>query len=153
VEAFDHVLAVNVRGVFLAMKSAIPEIAKRGGGSIVVTSSIAGMVGSPGLSAYVTSKHALIGLARSAAIEFAPQRVRVNTIHPGPIDNRMMRGIEGQLAPDHGDEVKRGFEAQVPMGRYGTNQEIANLALFLASADATYCTGSMFVADGGFTSH
>lgn len=153
IEAFDQVLAVNVRGVFLAMKFAIPEIVKRGGGAIVITSSIAGMIGSPGLSAYVASKHAIIGLAKSAAIELAPQHVRVNTVHPGPIDNRMMRGIEGQLAPGHGDEAKRAFEAQVPMARYGTNQEIANLALFLASADAGYCTGAMFVADGGFTAH
>jgi NAD(P)-dependent dehydrogenase (short-subunit alcohol dehydrogenase family) len=153
IEAFDRVLAVNVRGVFLAMKYAIPEIVKRGGGSILITSSVAGVIGSPGLSAYVTSKHAIVGLAKTAALELAAQHVRVNTIHPGPIDNRMMRGIEGQLAPGHGEEVKRGFEAQVPMARYGTNQEIANLALFLASADAAYCPGAMFLADGGFTAH
>ena len=153
VEAFDRVLAINVRGVFLGMKAAIPELIKRERGSIIITSSIAGLIGSPGLSAYVASKHALVGLARSAAIELAPNRVRVNTVHPGPIDNRMMRGIEGQLAPGHGEDVKHQFEAQVPMARYGTNQEIAALALFLASDDASYCTGSVFVADGGFTAH
>ena len=152
-EAFDHVLAVNVRGVFLGLKYAIPHIAKQGGGSIVITSSIAGLIGSPGLSAYVTSKHALLGLMRSAAIETAPQGIRVNTINPGPIDNRMMRGIEGQLSPGHEVDVKRGFEGQVPLGRYGSNEEIARLALFLASDDASYCTGSVFVADGGFTAH
>jgi len=152
-EAFDQVLAVNVRGVFLGMKYAIPQIAKQGGGSIVITSSIAGLIGSPGLSAYVTSKHALLGLMRSAAIEVATQRIRVNTINPGPIDNRMMRGIEGQLSPGHELDVKRGFEGQVPLARYGTNEEIARLALFLASDDASYCTGGVFVADGGFTAH
>jgi NAD(P)-dependent dehydrogenase (short-subunit alcohol dehydrogenase family) len=151
VAAFDRVLAINVRGVFLGMQAAIPELIKRGRGSIVITSSIAGLVGSPGLSAYVASKHALIGLARSAAIELAPNRIRVNTLHPGPIDNRMMRGIEDQLAPGHGDDAKHQFEAQVPMARYGTNREIADLALFLASDEASYCTGSIFVADGGFT--
>ena len=151
VEELDRVLAVNVRGVFLALKYAIPELVKRGGGSIIVTSSVAGMLGSSNLSAYTTSKHAIVGLAKSAALELAPHNIRVNTIHPGPIDNRMMRGIEGQLAPGHGDAVKKGFEAQVPLGRYGTNQEIANLALFLAGQEASYCTGSMFVADGGFT--
>jgi NAD(P)-dependent dehydrogenase (short-subunit alcohol dehydrogenase family) len=151
-EAFDQVLAVNVRGVFLGMKYSIPQIAKQGG-SIIITSSIAGLVGSPGLSAYVTSKHALLGLMRSAAIETAPQGIRVNTINPGPIDNRMMRGIEGQLSPGKESEVKRGFEGQVPLGRYGTNEEIARLALFLASDDASYCTGGVFVADGGFTAH
>ena len=152
-EAFDQVLAVNVRGVFLGMKYAIPHMAKRGGGSIVITSSIAGLIGSPGLSAYVTSKHALLGLMRSAAIEVAPQHIRVNTINPGPIDNRMMRGIEGQLSPGHEADVKQGFEGQVPLARYGTNEEIARLALFLASDDASYCTGGVFVADGGFTAH
>jgi NAD(P)-dependent dehydrogenase (short-subunit alcohol dehydrogenase family) len=152
-EAFDNVFAVNVRGVFLAMKYAIPQLAKQCGGSIVITSSIAGLIGSPGLSAYVTSKHAVIGLMRSAAIELAPQGIRVNTINPGPIDNRMMRGIEGQLSPGQEQDVKRGFEGQVPLARYGTNEEIAKLALFLASDDASYCTGGVYVADGGFTAH
>lgn len=152
-EAFDNVIAVNVRGVFLSLKYAIPHIAKQAGGSIVITSSIAGLIGSPGLSAYVTSKHAVIGLMRAAAIETAAQGIRVNTIHPGPIDNRMMRGIEGQLAPGNELEVKRGFEGQIPLARYGTNEEIARLALFLASDDASYCTGGVFVADGGFTTH
>lgn len=153
VDAFDRVLAVNVRGVFLGMKYAMPELAARGGGSIVVTSSVAGLLGSPGLAAYVASKHALIGLARSAALEGAPQRIRVNTVNPGPIDNRMMRGIEGQIAPSQPEEVKRGFEGQVPMGRYGQNEEIARLALFLCSDESSYCTGGVFVADGGFTAH
>ena len=152
-DAFDQVFAVNVRGVFLGIKYAIPQLAKQGGGSIVITSSIAGLIGSPGLSAYVTSKHALLGLMRTAAIELAPQSIRVNTINPGPIDNRMMRGIEGQVSPGHELDVKQGFEAQVPLGRYGTNDEIAKLALFLASDDSTYCNGSVFVADGGFTAH
>ncbi|HKU43264.1 MAG TPA: SDR family NAD(P)-dependent oxidoreductase [Polyangiales bacterium] len=153
VDAFDRVLDVNVRGVFLALKYAIPELVRRGGGSILITSSVAGMIGSPGLSAYVTSKHAIVGLAKCAALELAPHQIRVNTIHPGPIDNRMMRGLEEQLSPGHSDDAKRGFEAQVPLGRYGTNQEIANLALFLASSEATFCTGAMFVADGGYTTH
>ncbi|MET0390792.1 MAG: SDR family oxidoreductase [Polyangiales bacterium] len=152
-ESFEKVLAVNVMGVFLGMKYAFPHMAKQRSGSIVITSSIAGVVGSPGLSAYVTSKHALLGLMRSAAIEAGPLGFRVNTINPGPIDNRMMRGIEGQIASGHEADVKRGFEQQVPLARYGTNDEIARLALFLASDDASYCTGSVFVADGGFTAH
>jgi len=149
-ENFDRVLAVNVRGPFLAVKYAAPEMAKRGGGSIMITSSVAGLIGSKGLVPYVTSKHAVIGLMRVAALELAALRIRVNTIHPGPIDNRMMRSLEEQLNPGHGSEVKQGFEALVPLGRYGTNDEIAKLALFLASDDASYCTGAQFVADGGF---
>ena len=150
-EVFERVFAVNVMGVFLGIKYAAPAMAKRGGGSIVITSSIAGLIGSRGLGAYVTSKHALSGLARTAALELSPQHVRVNTIHPGPIDNRMMRSIEDQAAPGKAQQVREGFEAQVALGRYGSNVEIANLALFLASDESSYCTGAQFVADGGFT--
>jgi NAD(P)-dependent dehydrogenase (short-subunit alcohol dehydrogenase family) len=151
VEDFDRVLAVNVRGVFLGIRAAVPELAKRGGGSVVIASSVAGLLGVGRFSAYVTSKHAVIGLARAAALDLAPLHIRVNTVNPGPIDNRMMRSIEEQLAPGHADEVKRGFEAAVPLARYGTNEEIAQLALFLASDDSSYCTGAVFVADGGFS--
>jgi NAD(P)-dependent dehydrogenase (short-subunit alcohol dehydrogenase family) len=150
-DAFDRVLAVNVRGVFLAIKHAAPELQKRGGGSIMITSSIAALIGSRGLGAYTTSKHALTGLAKTAALELAPHGIRVNTINPGPVDNRMMRSIEQQASPTAAAEVRRGFEAQVALGRYARNEEIAQLALFLASADASYCTGGLFVADGGFT--
>jgi NAD(P)-dependent dehydrogenase (short-subunit alcohol dehydrogenase family) len=150
-EVFDRVWAVNVRGMFLGIKYAAPEIEKRGGGSIVITSSIAAMIGSRGLGAYVTSKHALSGLARTAALELASSQIRVNTINPGPIDNRMMRSIEEQAQPGAAQAVRQGFESMVALGRYGSNAEIARLALFLASADSSYCTGGLFVADGGFT--
>ena len=149
-DAFDSLFAVNVRGVFLAVRTAAPQIAKRGGGSIILTSSVAGVVGSAGLSAYVASKHAVIGLAKCAAIELAPQGIRVNTLNPGPIENRMMRAIEEKASPGHGDQVKQGFLAKVPMGRYGTNEEMARMALFLASNDSSYCTGAVFLGDGGF---
>ncbi len=146
----DRVLAVNVRGPFLAIQRAAPHIAKRGGGSIIVTSSVAGHVGSPGLSAYVASKHAVMGLVKTAAIELAPLGIRVNALNPGPIENRMMRSIEDQAAPGKGEQVKQGFLALVPMRRYGTNEEMARMALFLASADSSYCTGASFLGDGGF---
>ena len=150
VEELDRVLAVNVRGPFLGIQAVAPHMAARGGGSIVITSSVAGVIGSPGLSAYVTSKHATIGLAKTAAIELAPLGIRVNTVNPGPIENRMMRSIEDQASPGHGADVKAGFLGMVPMGRYGTNEEIAELALFLASGASSYCTGAVFLADGGF---
>jgi NAD(P)-dependent dehydrogenase (short-subunit alcohol dehydrogenase family) len=149
-EEFDRVIAINVRGVFLAIRSVAPHLGKRGGGSIVCTSSVAGLIASPGLGAYVASKHAVIGLMRTAAVELAPKKIRVNSLNPGPIENRMMRSIEEQAAPGHGDAVKKGFEAMVPMGRYGTNEEMARAALFLASDDSSYCNGSVLVADGGF---
>lgn len=150
-EAFDRVWSVNVRGVFLGIKYAAPEIALRGGGSIVITASVAALVGSPGMSAYVTSKHALMGLMRTAALELAASRIRVNTVNPGPVDNRMMRSIEDQAEPGHGDQAKQAFEAQVALGRYATNDEIAKMALFLAGPESSYCTGGMYVVDGGFT--
>jgi NAD(P)-dependent dehydrogenase (short-subunit alcohol dehydrogenase family) len=147
---FEAVLAVNVIGPWLCVQAAAPAIAARGGGSIVITSSVAGLVGSAGLGPYVASKHAVIGLAQVAALELAAQKIRVNTVNPGPIENRMMRSIEQMAAPGAPEAVKAGFERVVPLGRYGTNEEIARLALFLASDESSYCTGNVFVADGGF---
>lgn len=146
----DRVLAVNVRGPFLCIKHAVPAMQRRGRGSIILTSSVAGLVGSPGLAGYVSSKHAVVGLCKAAALELAQLHIRVNTIHPGPIDNRMMRSVEEQTAPGAGAMVKEKFTQMVPLRRYGRNEEIAALALFLASDEASYSTGASFLADGGF---
>lgn len=145
----DRVLSVNVRGVFNAIKAAAPALEKRGGGAIVVTSSVAGFVGSRGLGPYCASKHAVLGLVKTAAIELAERKIRVVAVNPGPIENRMMRSIEEQAAPGAAAQVKSGFEGMLPMHRYGTNEEIANVVLFAASDEASYCTGTTFVADGG----
>ncbi len=147
---FDRVVAVNLRGTFLGLKEAAPHLQRRGGGSIVVTASVTGLVGSRHLGAYVASEHAVLGLVKVAALEFAPMKVRVNAIAPGPIENRMMRSIEEQSGTGHADQVKAAYNAQLAMGRYGTNEEIAELALFLASTRASYSTGGVFLADGGF---
>jgi NAD(P)-dependent dehydrogenase (short-subunit alcohol dehydrogenase family) len=149
-EDFDRVINVNVRGVWLTLKHTVPELIKRGGGSIIVTSSVAGVVGSAGLSPYVTSKHAVMGLVKSAALELAPHNIRINTVNPGPIENRMMRSIEEQANPNDPSNVKNGFLSKIALGRYGTNEEIANVVLFLASNDSAYVTGTSIVADGGF---
>jgi NAD(P)-dependent dehydrogenase (short-subunit alcohol dehydrogenase family) len=149
VEEFDRVWRVNVRGVWLALHYAMPRIAAAGGGSIMITSSVAGLVGFAGLSPYVASKHAIVGLMRTAALEGAAMGIRVNSIHPGPIANRMMASLEQQAAPGAPEQAKLGFEQLVPLGRYGTNEEIARMALFLASDDSSYSTGNTFVADGG----
>ena len=151
VEEFDRVIAVNLRGAFLSIKYAAPLIAKRGGGSIIVTSSVAGLVGAAGLSAYVASKHGTMGLVKAAAVELAPLGIRVVSINPGPINNRMMRAIEEKAAPGAADAVKKGFEEKVPLHRYGENDEVAALALFLASDESSYCTGVPFIIDGGYT--
>ena len=91
-------MAVNVRGVWLGLKYAAPEIAKRGGGSIVITSSVAGVRGAAGVSAYIASKHAVIGLMRTAALEMAAKKIRVNTVNPAPVDTRMMRSLGSRLS-------------------------------------------------------
>lgn len=96
------------------------------------------------------SKHAFVGLVRTAALEGAASNVRVYSIHPGPIANRMMDSLEQQMSPQAQAEARANLERMVAMGRYGTNEEIAKLALFLASDDSSYCTGQTFVADGGF---
>lgn len=148
VQDFARVLAVNVQGPWLFIKHAAPAMTH--GGSIILTSSVAGLVGSAGLGPYIASKHAVIGLMKTAALELAPMGIRVNAVNPGPIDNRMMRSIEDQAAPGAGEQVKAGFTGMVPLKRYGTNEEIANLVLFLASDESSYSTGACFLADGGF---
>ena len=151
VETFDQVIAVNVRGVWLGLKYVIPEIAKRGGGSIVITSSVAGVGGLAGVAPYVTSKHAVIGLMRSAALECAPQKIRVNTVNPAPVETRMMRSLEEGLMPGHAEAVHESLRQRIPMGRYGEPDDIARLMLFLSSDDAGFLTGGVYMADGGMT--
>jgi NAD(P)-dependent dehydrogenase (short-subunit alcohol dehydrogenase family) len=149
---FDQVLNVNVKGVFLGLKYVIPAMQARGGGSVVITSSVAGVRGAPGVSAYVTSKHAVIGLMRSAARECAPLNIRVNTVNPSPVETGMMRRLEEGMLPGAGDAAKATMAASIPMHRYGTPEEIARLMLFLASDDSAWITGSVYMADGGYTS-
>ncbi len=151
VEMFDRVMAVNVRGVWLGLKYVMPEIAKRGGGSVVITSSVAGVGGSAGLAPYVTSKHAVIGLMRSAALEGAPVKIRVNTVNPSPVETRMMRSLEEGMAPGNGEVVHQSLKQRIPLGRYGEPEDIARLMLFLSSDDSAFLTGGVYMADGGMT--
>ena len=149
-ELFDKVIDVNVKGVWLGMKHAFPHM-KDSGGSVIITSSVAGLQGTPNVMAYVTSKHATIGAMKVGALEGAEHNIRVNSIHPSPVDNRMMRSLEEGFSPGKGDEAKKGFEQMIPLGRYATNKEIANLALFLASDESGFITGSVYPIDGGLT--
>lgn len=152
VEAFDQVMAVNVRGVFLGLKYAIPAIRRRGKGSIVITSSIGGIKArGQGNSAYITSKHAEIGLMRSAAIECASHNIRVNCVLPGPTETRMIRNIEEGRSPGAPQKAREMILSGLPFKRYGTPEEIANLILFLASDEAGICTGGVYTADGGLS--
>lgn len=144
---FDKVIAVNVKGVWLGCKYVIPKM--NDGGSVLITSSVAGLKGFSGLGAYVASKHAVVGIMRVAAIEFANRGIRVNTIHPGPVNNRMMRSIEESISPGHAKDVQKEFETDILFKRYAESEEIAQLALFLASDASNYITGAMQVIDGG----
>jgi NAD(P)-dependent dehydrogenase (short-subunit alcohol dehydrogenase family) len=148
---FDQVLAVNVKGPFLGLKAVIPALTARGGGSVIITSSVAGVGGSPNVAPYVTSKHAVIGMMKSAAHELAPHNIRVNTVNPSPVDTRMMRSLEEGLAPGAAHEAKAQLEARIPLARYATPDDIAKVMLFLASDDAAFVTGSVYMADGGFS--
>ena len=148
---FEQVLRTNVIGVWLSMKYCVEPMKARGGGSMIALSSIAGVKGSPGLAPYVASKHAVYGLVKTVALELGASKIRVNAIGPGPIDNRMIRSLETQHSPDDPDAVRDYLTAKIALQRYGTNEEVAQLALFLASDDASYCTGGIHMIDGGFT--
>ena len=151
--AWEKVFAVNVHGVRFGVEAALPALRKAGGGSIVITSSVAGVRGAAGLSPYVSSKHAVVGMMRCLAAELGPEGIRVNTLNPGPVDNRMMRSIEEQANPGHGEEVHKAFSARIPLGRYVTNEECAGMAVFLFSDAASGCNGDTYLVDGGFTAH
>ena len=157
VEMFDKVMSVNVRGVWLGLKYVMPAMLERGGGSIVITSSTAGVRGSSGMSPYATSKHAVIGLMRSAAMEGASMGIRVNTVNPSPIQTRMMRSIETQRVARGGEgfttieEVQETTAENSPLKRYGEPEEVGRLMMFLASDESSYCNGGVYMVDGGVT--
>lgn len=146
-DIFDKIIGVNVRGVWMGNKYVLPQM--NDGGSIILTSSVAGIVGFAGLGAYVTSKHAVVGIMRVTALEAAPRKIRVNSVHPSPVNNRMMRSIEEGASAGHAEDVKKVFEASIPLGRYAEPIEIANLVLFLASDDSQFITGTTQIIDGG----
>jgi short-subunit dehydrogenase len=148
---FDRVMAVNVKGVFLGMKHVLPVMIAQGRGSVVNTASVAGITASPGMSAYVASKHAVIGLTKTAAGEAGRAGVRVNAVCPGPIDTRMIHALEAMLNPADPASVGRGYQGNIPLGRYGSAEEVANLVVFLSSDLASNMTGGHYTVDGGRT--
>ena len=149
IEDFDRVLAVNVRGAFLGLQHVLPVMIGQKSGSVINMSSIAGLKGSPNVAPYITSKHAVVGLTRAAAIEAAGHNVRVNSVHPSPVNTRMMRSLEEGFNPGHGEEVKQQLADTIPLGRYGESLDIANLVLFLASDESAFITGAQYPIDGG----
>jgi len=148
-DVFDAVYAVHVRGAFLACKYATPHM--NDGGSIVITSSVAGTRGDPGVYAYITAKHAQIGLMRCLAKELAPRRIRVNTVHPGPIENTFQGAIEADLSKHINRDGAAFFNEMIPLGRHGLPDEIAQSVLYLASDQSSFTTGSLLMVDGGMS--
>ena len=146
-ENWEKVIGVNLRGLYLCCKYGIPPIVESGGGSVINTSSSAGVMGIPGCDAYTATKGATISLTRSMAVEYGPKKVRVNCIAPAGIDTEMLR--ESSLDDPDFDETY--FFDRAPMGRYGKPDEVAELALFLASDESSYINGAIVRADGGIT--
>jgi NAD(P)-dependent dehydrogenase (short-subunit alcohol dehydrogenase family) len=148
---FDAVIGVNVKGVFLGLRHVLPQMIGQKSGAIVNTASVAGLVGTPGMPAYVASKHAVLGLTKTAAGEVARQGIRVNAVCPGPVDTRMIHALEQQLSPGDPAAMSARYQSTMPTGRYTTVEEIANMVLFLCSDLASNTTGGQFVVDGGRT--
>ena len=146
---FDQVMAVNVKGVWLGVQSMFPVMQARGGGSIIITSSVAGIKGASMLAPYVTSKHAVVGLMRSAALAGAEHNIRVNTVNPSPVETRMMRSLEAGMMPDDLNAAHDMMSANIPLGRYAEPADIAKMMLFLASDEGAFMTGGVYMADGG----
>jgi len=149
VREWDHLMAVNVRGLFLCSKLAVPHIARAGGGSIINIASLAGIQGRPASVLYAASKHAVVGISRCMALDHAGQGIRVNCICPGLIDTAMGRRVLVAMGPEDVEEARRGFATQVPLGRLGRPEDVAAAAIHLASDDAGWVTGTEYVLDGG----
>lgn len=149
VEEFERVMAVNVLGSFLVAKHALAVL--QDGGSLIINSSVVGLTSDRGIAAYATSKHAVVGLMRTAAKEMAPRGIRVNTIHPGPTDNDFQHAIEVEAIGASREESARVFEQMIPLGRHATPDEIGRVVLFLASEDSAFMTGTTVAVDGGMS--
>jgi len=148
-DTFDAVLAVHVKGAFLAAKHALPHM--NDGGSIIITSSIVGVKGDAGVCGYIAAKHAQVGLMRVLAKEAAARNIRVNTIHPGPVDNDFQLHVEKNLSGALGRDATRFFNDIIPLKRHARAEEIARSVLYLASDASSFTTGSLLMVDGGLS--
>jgi NAD(P)-dependent dehydrogenase (short-subunit alcohol dehydrogenase family) len=143
---YQKIFDANVKGVFLSIKHEVAQMLKQGGGAIVNNASIAGLVGFPGAALYAASKHAVLGLTKTVALELAKQNIRVNAVSPAAIQTDMLDRFIGQQ-----DDAKAGLATLHPIGRIGRPEEITAAVLFLSSARASFITGQNLTVDGGFT--
>jgi NAD(P)-dependent dehydrogenase (short-subunit alcohol dehydrogenase family) len=144
-ENWDKTIAVNLKSVWLCMKYEIPQMLKQGKGAIVNTASIAGLVGFQGLTAYVASKHAIVGITKTAALEYAKQGIRINVVCPGVIKTPMIDRFTGKKK-----EAEKQFEDMEPVGRMGQPEEVAEAVIWLCSDGASFVTGHALAVDGGW---
>jgi NAD(P)-dependent dehydrogenase (short-subunit alcohol dehydrogenase family) len=146
-DVFDRVMAVNVRGSFLLAKHALAVM--RDGGSMIFNSSVVGLMSDATIAGYATSKHAIVGLMRTAVREVADRGIRVNSIHPGPVDNEFQHRIEVSATGEEAARAAELFEERIPLARHASPDEIARTVLFLASDDSSFMTGATVKVDGG----
>lgn len=149
VDNYQAVFGVNVLGAFLGLKYVLPIMKEQRSGAIVNTASNGGLLGAPGMGIYVASKHAVLGLNKTAALEAADYGIRVNAVAPSGVDTQMMKSIETNAMPGKEGEARTAFENSVPMKRYATPEEIADLMVFLSSDKASFISGSYYRIDGG----
>jgi NAD(P)-dependent dehydrogenase (short-subunit alcohol dehydrogenase family) len=150
-EVYDQLMAVNVKGVFLGLKHIVPAMIKQRSGAIVNTASIAGLMGSPNMSPYVASKHAVIGFTKAVSGEVAGYGIRINAVCPGPVETRMIQSVTEQVSPGDAAGAAQRYKGAIPIGRFSTADEIANMVHFLCSDLAPGITGAHFAVDGGRT--
>jgi NAD(P)-dependent dehydrogenase (short-subunit alcohol dehydrogenase family) len=146
-EVFDQIVNVNVKGVWLSMKYEIPEMIRNGGGAIVNMSSVAGVMGFPQMPVYIASKHAVLGLTKSAALEYAKSGIRINAIAPGVVETEMFE----RVAEDD-KQLVESLKSITPIGRIGESEEIANAVVWLLSDKASFVLGHTLLVDGGAVS-
>lgn len=142
---FDTIINTNLKGVYLGLKYQIPQMLKQGGGTIVNTASIGGVIGFPNTAIYCASKHGVIGLTKTVALELAKSNIRVNAIAPGAVQTGLLNRMSGS------EEAAQGVAQAIPIGRVGTPEETAKAVVWLCSDEASYITGHTLVSDGGFT--
>jgi NAD(P)-dependent dehydrogenase (short-subunit alcohol dehydrogenase family) len=148
-DVFEHVLRVNVVGPFLVAKHALR--AMRAGGSLIINSSVVGLTSDRGIAGYATSKHAVVGLMRTAAKEMAASGIRVNSIHPGPVDNAFQTAIEVEAVGAPAAQANAVFDQMIPLARHARPEEVANVVVFLASDESAFITGATIAVDGGLS--